>query len=87
MVYAGMTSNSSNLNSYLYTNEEYWTITPGSMSGLQGFQIFNVFVRPTGQLYFTNIQYYSSGIRPVINLSSSVKLSGDGTYNNVYTVS
>ena len=87
MVYAGMTSNSSNLNSYLYTNEEYWTITPGSMSGLQGFQIFNVFVRPTGQLYFTNIQNYSSGIRPVINLSSSVKLSGDGTYNNVYTVS
>lgn len=28
-----------------------------------------------------------AGIRPVINLSSKVKLSGDGTYNNVYTVS
>ena len=27
------------------------------------------------------------GIRPVISLSSKVKLTGDGTYNNIYTVS
>ena len=28
-----------------------------------------------------------TGARPVISLSSEVKLSGSGTYNDVYTVS
>lgn len=40
----------------------------------------------TGELesYKPNNLY---GIRPVINLSKNVTLSGDGTYSNVYIVS
>ena len=43
-----------------------------------------------GLLLIYNCQTWDNGpdgIRPVISLSSKVKLTGDGTYNNIYTVS
>ena len=47
----------------------------------------------TGEAFFEGVgtQSYDvtldGGVRPVISLSSSVKLSGNGTYNNIYEVS
>lgn len=36
---------------------------------------------------FNPVVTVSNGVRPVISLSKLVKLTGDGKYNNIYTVS
>ena len=72
-----------NSNYYLYTGQNYWSGSPGgwdrSFTG-------SFFVSVDGSLD-ADIMAISAGVRPVINLSSEVKLSGDGTWNNVYMVS
>ena len=70
---------------YLYTNQNYWSGSPhsfySSFTGANEFPVDSSGVLNNYDVYFT------FGARPVISLSSSAKLSGDGTYNNVYTVS
>ena len=70
---------------YLYTNTSYWTGSP--------YYFYRTGTYANGT-YMSSSGYFSDdpvpdtlGTRPVISLSSSVKLSGDGTWNNVYTVS
>ncbi len=75
----------SNSSYYLYTNQSYWSGSPGYFYSSSSF-VTNLFVNSSGSLSL-NAFFIASGIRPVISLSSSVKLSGDGTYNNVYMVS
>ena len=80
---AGGVYGSSNSSYYLYTNQKYWLGSP------------NVFYDAYGQVWIQDekgsviSQYVSdeSGVRPVISLSTKAKLSGNGTYNDVYTVS
>ena len=76
-------NNASNSSYYLYNNQYYWTISPNryASSYAQEFCVYN-----TGGLNSAYVRN-NMGIRPVISLSSKAKLSGDGTYNNVYTVS
>lgn len=72
-----------NKNYYLYTGTFYYTMTPN-------------FFRSTGTAFvfivnntekFPNSSIGSTAyIRPVINLNGNVKLSGTGTYDNVYEV-
>lgn len=72
-----------NRNYYLYTGTFYYTMTPN-------------FFRSTGTAFvfivnntekFPNSSIGSTAyIRPVINLNGNVKLSGTGTYDNVYEV-
>ena len=79
---AGGVMKLNNTSFYLYSGITYWTLSPIAYHTSTS-NVFNV--ESTGKLN-ANIsgQYY--GIRPVINLSKDVKLSGNGTWNNVYEV-
>ena len=83
-VMAGYVQNLDNKLMYLYSGNFYWTMSPYYFSG--GYSEINYLcfgtVCPTYSVTTTYI-----GIRPVISLSSKVKLSGNGTYDNIYTVS
>ena len=76
---------SSNSSYYLYTNQYYWSGSPRSFSSDDS-RAFGFLVSGRGGLgaYVVNDSY---GARPVVSLSSKAKLSGNGTYNDVYTVS
>ena len=80
-------SSTSNINSsyYLYTNQYYWSGSPDYFNG-KGANSFEFNVDSSGSLS-RNFVYNAYGARPVVSLSSKAKLSGNGTYNNVYTVS
>ena len=76
-------SNNENSSYYLYTNQNYWLGSPESING--GFAS-GLFVLSSGSLY-SNFVDDAYGARPVVSLSSKAKLSGSGTYDDVYTVS
>ena len=82
---AGGKSFSTNSTYYLYTNQDYWPGSPcnflGSYAAAGGF-----FVSSSGDLGNGSVNS-ARGARPVVSLSSKVKLLGSGTYNDVYTVS
>ena len=83
---AGGVKGSSNTNSsyYLYTNQNYWFGSP--IYFYSGGIARETFVHSSG---FLTDDYVDAayGARPVVSLSSKAKLSGSGTYNDVYTVS
>ena len=79
---AGGVYGTSNSSYYLYTNQKYWSESP-SYSDL-GNVVF--IVNSSGSLDNTQVAV-NYGVRPVISLSSKAKLSGSGTYDDVYTVS
>ena len=72
-----------NKNYYLYTGTAYYTMTPNFFRSTGSAFVF--IVNNTGK--FPNSSIGSTAyIRPVINLNGNVKLSGTGTYDNVYEV-
>ena len=72
-----------NKNYYLYTGTFYYTMTPNFFRSTGTAFVF--IVNNTGK--FPNSPIGSTAyIRPVINLNGNVKLSGTGTYDNVYEV-
>ena len=72
-----------NKNYYLYTGTFYYTMTPNFFRSTGTAFVF--IVNNTGK--FPNFSIGSTAyIRPVINLNGNVKLSGTGTYDNVYEV-
>lgn len=74
---------STNKNYYLYTGISYYTMTPNFIR--RGGAAFVFFVDRKGD--YPNSSIGSNiYIRPVINLNGNVKLSGTGTYDNVYEV-
>ena len=77
-------SNNENSSYYLYTNQNYWSGSPYYFNS-SGYA-FEFFVISSGFLY-GNYVTDDAGARPVVSLSSKAKLSGSGTYNDVYTVS
>ena len=81
---AGGVYGSSNSSYYLYTNQSSW---PGSPSYFNsGGGAYEFAVSSSGYIG-TGIVTSGRGARPVVSLSSKAKLSGNGTYNDVYTVS
>ena len=74
----------SNSTYYLYTNQVYWSGSPYNFysGGYSG----EFVVASSGNLNYNYVND-SRGARPVVSLSSKAKLSGSGTYNDVYTVS
>ena len=79
---AGGVYGQTNQSYYLYTNTNYWTISPylfhsGSASVSR--------VDYNGQIS-SNYVYNSNGVRPVINLASDVIISGIGTSDDPYVV-
>ncbi len=83
IVMAGGNNGTINNSYYLYTNQYYWS---GSPYFLYQNQDYEFVVDNTGVLSYKSLEL-SSGVRPVISLSPEAKLSGSGTYNDVYTVS
>ena len=80
---AGGVWNTSNSSYYLYTNKNYWSGSPNYFYSSDAFEfvVFNY-----GYFVADRVDDYN-GARPVVSLSSKAKLSGNGTYNDVYTVS
>ena len=80
---AGGVNGSSNSSYYLYTNQTYWS-GPSYFNGSTT-SAFEFYVGFSGGIN-SYIVYSDYGARPVISLSSKTKLSGSGTYNDIYTV-
>ena len=82
---AGGLYNSVNTQYYLYTGQTYWTMSPSHFSS--SLALANAwYVHSTGSL---NTPWVSNGygVRPVVNLSADVLISGgDGTAENPYVV-
>ena len=83
---AGGVYGSSNTNSsyYLYTNQIYWLGSPAFFDSSTSFD-YGFFVSSSGNLN-SDLTSSTRGARPVISLSSKAKLTGDGTWNNVFEV-
>ncbi len=85
MIYAGGARMVNNNEYYLYTGNRYWTMTPfyflNASSGAYNWGIYSL-----GDSRYGTVNN-SFGVRPVINLKSTVVISqGDGTANNPYIV-
>ena len=83
VVLAGGFMGASNSSYYLYTNQIYWTMSPYYYSGLHAYLFY---VSSSGTFSPDGVNY-ARGVRPVINLSPDVTLSGTGTTSNPYLVS
>ena len=72
-----------NTDSYLYSNANWWLMSPGDIYNQQ---VYAYEVANTGLMRLYTVTQ-SIGTRPVINLLSDATVSGgDGTYNNPYVV-
>ena len=76
---------SGNSTYYLYTNQYYWSGSPSYFNSSGNSNEFQVY--SSGTLDYYRYVTAAYGVRPVVSLSSKAKLSGNGTYNDVYTVS
>ena len=79
---AGGVDENQNNNYYLYTYQSYWMGSPYTFSSNKT----NVYLNESSVMFSADKVGIDYGIRPVISLSASVVLSGDGTYANPYTV-
>ena len=81
---AGGKSGTENSTYYLHTNQSYWSGSPHSFYGDYS-NAYEYGVDYVGYIAasFVNVDF---GARPVVSLSSKAKLSGNGTYDDVYTV-
>ena len=79
---AGGYRTTNNNSYYLYTNQDYRLLSPFSVvsSNVYGFDL-----NLSGHLNFQNV-YFTSGVRPVISLSSNLSVSGSGYWNYPYIV-
>ena len=83
IVLAGAEMYGGNSSYYLYTGQSYWSGSPSAFIGNDGGSlVFNVV---SGNFVINSVND-SYGVRSAISLSSEAKLSGDGTWNNPYTV-
>ncbi len=80
----GLFTSNSNQDFYLYTGKYYWTMTPSLFNGSPASIMC---MHQTGVLSNYSVAMSSYGFRPVINLKSTVTLSGSGTTTSPYTVS
>ena len=81
----GLTCDDANTESYLYTGRNYWTMSPSYNEENYGPYMFGIYTH-TSSLYAHLRVENSLGIRPVINLSANVSLTGEGTSTNPFKV-
>ena len=80
---AGGVYESDNSSYYLFTDVSYWSGSPFYSNSGDTYE-FSVYSPGAFGYAYVNDAFV---VRPVISLSSEAKLSGSGTYNDVYTVS
>ena len=84
VAYAGGVYDLTNESYYLYTNSNYWTMSPGDFGSGNAY-VFRV--NSSGDLRSLSVDG-ALGVRPVINLKSSVQITGgDGSSGNPYVIS
>ena len=83
-VYAGLAWSSGNSSNYLYTKQNYWTMSPNRFTS-SGYA--NVFlVGSSGHLSWYDVSF-GYGVRPVVNLKSSVQITGgNGSSGSPYVI-
>ena len=79
---AGLLHGTGNSTNYLYTDENYWLLSPALFSG----SAFPWYVNLNGNLLTSYSASYTRGTRGVLNLNSNTEISGTGTLNNPYIV-
>ena len=82
VVMGGLPWSGSTTSNYLYTGQHYWTMSPYSFYGSYA-SVFRVY--SDGSLGGSYV-YDSRGVRPVINLSADVKVTGSGTSSDPFVV-
>ena len=83
VAYAGGVNGSNNAGYYLFTNQDYWTMSPSYFNGSYAY-VFHVYL--LGRLDSTGVNS-ASGVRPVINLRPDVTISsGTGTSTDPYVI-
>ena len=82
VAFAGGVYGSSNSSYYLYNNANYWTMSPRRFNG-SGAYVF--LVNSSGALSDADVNT-ALGVRPVINLKSTVALEGDGSVNTPFKI-
>ncbi len=80
IVYAGGGVGLSNSSYYLYTNSSYWTMSPYAFESA----LVTVFI-VSGNVNYSGV-HIARGVRPVINLSADVELSGSGIASDPFVV-
>ncbi len=68
---------------YLYTNDDYWLISP---TAFLSSDFGGLIVSLSGSFGGKNVDDFATGVRPVISLSSDVVVSGTGHWNDPYVV-
>ena len=84
VMFAGGTTSSNN-SYYLSTGRFYWTMSPNYATSSGNAFVFYVY--SSGELSIGTVEFTTPGVRPVINLSADVKLTGSGTTTDPYVVS
>ena len=82
VVFAGGKGGTNNSSYYLYTGQNYWTMSPFDFYDGHA-DVF--FVHSNGNLNYSNV-YGAIGVRPVINLAYDVEITGSGTSSDPYVV-
>ena len=82
VAYAGGRAGSDNRGYYLYTYQNYWTMSPNVATNATVFEVDD-----NGRLANVRVDNIAYGIRPVINLNASITLFGSGTVSNPYRLS
>ena len=82
-MFAGIPRSGTNTNTYLYTGQDYWTMSPSYF--LNSANVYCVGSR--GGFNIDIVTWTDRGVRPVINLKANVTiLSGDGSSLNPYKI-
>ena len=85
-VYAGLAWNANNSNNYLYTKQNYWTMSPYYFYATNS-NAWVFLVDSNGWLNYNRVNN-AVGVRPVVNLKSSIQFSeGNGTSETPLVVS
>ena len=83
VIYGGLARNATTTDNYLYTNQDYWTISPYNFNSAYAWMFR---VNSDGNLDGWGGRD-DSGVRPLINLRADVELTGTGTSTDPYQLS
>ena len=87
VMYAGATYINEHGTSYLNTDQVYWLLSPSAFSSGAVGHLFDSYGRIGGGAVYSNYDYQTYGLRPVISLKSTdIVESGDGTSTNPYVI-
>ena len=84
-VFGGLAYSEATTDNYLYTGQDYWTMTPLYFNTYNTYPARVFFVYSLGNLNPPSL-LTTYGVRPVLNLDANVEITGSGTSTDPYTV-